>query len=98
MIARVKVAKQLLDAGLYEARGLLASIAGLISALGALAALDPAMLPASLQPYSAQIHDLGKWAVLIGVISGAIAAQSKPPIPPAPLTGAPSLLDDEREP
>lgn len=97
MIARLKLAKQLIDAGLYEARGVLASVAGLISALGVLAALDPAMLPTQLHPFAAQIHDLGKWAVLVGVISGAVAAQSKPPIPPAPLTGAPSLLDDERD-
>jgi hypothetical protein len=95
MIERIRYAKQLFDAGLYELRGLVATLAGLLAGLGVFAALDPSMLPSALVPFAPQIHDMGKWALLAGVISGGVAAQSKKVLPPAPLAGAPSLLDDE---
>ena len=79
--------RTLVKEGQYQARGLMAGLAGLVAACGVLAALDPALLPSQLLPFQQQIHDLGKWAVLIGLVAGGVAAQSKPPLPkpPAPL-------------
>lgn len=96
MTARVRFAVQLMRAGLYEWRGLLAWVAGAAASLGVLAALEPSVLPSQLVPYTRQIHDLGKWALLVGGVCGFIAGQAKKPIPRAPAPSEPTLLDDER--
>lgn len=96
MIDRIKFAKVLLGAGLYEWRPLLVSVAGIASTLTVLAALQPGLLPAILLPYHPQIVDVGKWAiVVVGLCGGILSQSTKAVLPTAPAPSAPSLLDDE---
>lgn len=95
IIARLKFAKRLYDLGLYEVRGVLAWLAGAFASLGVLAALDPAMLPSFMVQYTPHIHDLGKVSLLVGVVAGVVAGQSKKPLPKPPAPTQPSILDDE---
>lgn len=97
MIERIKYAKALWDVGLYEKRGLIAAAISSFCGLSVLAALLPGMLPAFLQPYHGLLVEIGKIATLVGYVAGAVAAQSKAPIPKVPVTGIPSLLDDESD-
>jgi hypothetical protein len=95
MIARLKYAKQLFDVGLLELRGLIAGTLDIASKLTVLAALSPGMLPDVLKPHHALIVTIGQWAVGVSFIAGLLVMQSKRAIPQLPVTGAPSLLDDE---
>jgi hypothetical protein len=96
MLDRVRFAKQLFDAGLYEMRGLVASALDIASKLAVLAALSPDMLPAVLKPHHAVFVSVGQWAIGVSFLAGIFVAQSKRVVPQLPPTGAPSLLDDER--
>jgi hypothetical protein len=95
MIARLRYAKQLFDAGLLELRGLIAGTLDIASKLAVFAALSPGMLPDVLKPYHTQLVTIGQWAVGVSFLAGLLVMQSKRAIPQLPLTGAPSLLDDE---
>jgi hypothetical protein len=104
MIARVKVAKQLIDAGLYDSKaaaGILMVIAGVIAEIAHKVSEKPELvtaLPPSVRVALDWLLALAPVAELLIIVGGALASQGKPLLPPAPLTGAPSLLDDEREP
>lgn len=95
MLERMRFTARVMRAGLYQWRGLVASIVGVAGLLTGLAALDPDILPALLQPYAGTIREIGRWALLIVGVAGGVAAQGKPVLVPTPLTGAPTLLDDE---
>ena len=95
MIARLKFAKQLFDAGLLELRGLVMGILDIAGKLSVLAALAPEMMPEPLRPYHPWFVKIGIWALGISFIAGLFVMQSKRAIPQLPVAGAPSLLDDE---
>lgn len=95
MIARLRYTKALFDAGLLELRGLIAGTLDIASKLTVLAALSPGMLPEVLQPHHARLVTVGQWAIGVSFLAGLLVMQSKRAIPQLPVTGAPSLLDDE---
>ena len=95
MIARLKYAKDLFSAGLLELRGLLMGGLDIASKLSVLAALAPDMMPEALRPYHPWFVKVGIWALGVSFIAGLFVMQSKRAIPKLPVTGAPSLMDDE---
>ena len=98
MIARIRYAKRLFDAGLLELRGLVAGSIDIAMKLSVLAALSPGMLPDVLKPHHATLVTIGQWAVGVSFLAGLLVMQSKRAIPQLPLAAAPSLLDDESDP
>lgn len=97
MMTRLRWTFTVVRAGLYEWRGLLAAVVGACGALTAFAAIDPAVLPAALQPLVPQLREAGRWALLVSTLAGAVLAQSKKVLVPLPPHGAPTLLDDETD-
>lgn len=96
-MARLQYMAALWKAGLLQMRGLYAYVLGLGTSIVALSALSIDSLPESMQRFHHGISEAGKWAVIAGIVLKTIQAQAKPVVPPAPLSGAPSLLDDERD-
>lgn len=95
MLERLRWTWKVMRSGLYDWRALVATVVGLAGLLTDLAALDPSILPAPLQPWAGPLREIGKWALLVTGLAGWVAAQAKPLLVPTPLTGAPTLLDDE---
>ena len=101
MIARLRFTKQLMTAGLYETRaaaGMALVVAGAIVEIAHKVSEKPevlAGLPASVQTVVGWLLALAPFAELLVIVGGVMAAQGKKLLPATPLTGAPSLLDDE---
>lgn len=101
MIARLRFTKQLISAGLYQtqaAAGIVLVIAGAIAEIAHKVSEKPetlSALPVAVQTVVGWLLALAPVAELLVIVGGVMAAQGKKLIPSAPLTGAPSLLDDE---
>ena len=91
MRERLQYMLTLWRAGLLQMRGLYAYLLGLGTSVTALAALSPDMWPSRLAPFHDGIVEIGKWAVIFGIVMKTIQAQSKKVVPDLPPDNPPTL-------
>ena len=80
--ARIQLAKNLRAIGAYHWRPLITSLIGFVSGLTVFATLTPDMLPDFMLLYHPYLVGIGRTAVVIGVVAGAVLAQTSQKVLP----------------